>query len=206
MQRHVLVGVADVVLGVMTVRNRRGHVFAAGRVVVSRRPAGESCEGQSAWALVADPRPTPRAASERASVKARHVPNRMIYPLLCVHEALLDCLESSDGRARAFLRTENTMKLVSVHRPDRLLISNESHGGCAEKGPASRYSPRDRSKFPAGPCGRNADLRPVRASLRMFTDSTRLPKSRSDASRVVRSDSSLATSSLPVVAQWSSLP
>jgi hypothetical protein len=78
----------------------------------------------------------------------------MIYPLLCVHEALLDCLESSDGRARAFLRAGYTMKLVSVHRSDRFLISNESHRGRAEKEPASRYSPGDRSNFPAGPCGR----------------------------------------------------
>src|ERR1700733_9830075 len=81
---------------------------------------------------------------------------RMFYPLLCVHEALLDYLDSSDGRVRAFLRTENTMKLVSEHRPDRILISNESLEPRAKKGPASRYSPRDRSRFPASPCGRNA--------------------------------------------------
>ena len=110
--------------------------------------------GHCARARVVVPRPNPRAASERASDKARRVPNRMIYPLLCVHEALLDCLESSDRRARAFLRAGDTMKLVSVHRSDRLLISNESPGRRAEKEPASRYSPRDRSSFPASPCGR----------------------------------------------------
>ena len=70
--------------------------------------------------VLSNPGPNRGLPAERASGKARHVPKRMIYPLLCVHEALLDCLESSDGRARAFLRAENTMKLVSVHRPDRI--------------------------------------------------------------------------------------
>src|SRR5262249_60460208 len=86
-----------------------------------------------AGACVVVPRPNRRPASERASKKPRRVPNRMIYPLSCVHEALLDCLESSDGRARAFLRAGYTMKLVSVHRPDRGLVWTNHAMGAQKK-------------------------------------------------------------------------
>jgi hypothetical protein len=74
------------------------------------------------------------------------------------------------------------MKLVSVHRPDRILISNESLGARKKRTGLSLQSERPVHV----PCRSVREERrgaPVRASMRVFTSKTRLPKSRSYAGR-----------------------
>ena len=97
------------------------------------------------------------------------------------------------------------MKLVSVHRPDRILISNESLGGARKRTGLSLQSERP-VQVPCWSMRKERRCAPVRASVRSFTNTTRLPKSRFDASRVFPVFRSRRLRRVAVVRQWLPLP
>jgi hypothetical protein len=74
------------------------------------------------------------------------------------------------------------MKLVSVNRPDRVAISNESLGAREKRAGLSLQSERP-VQVPCRSVREERRCAPARASMRLFTCKTRLPKSRSDAGR-----------------------